>query len=128
MRLVLPLILALLAVPALAQAPTVEGGWLVVEAGGLVVEPGDGVTLDFAKGRLSGFAGCNRVFGAYALMPGMTFGTLGTTRMACSGRAGLIEAAVTAALGQVNDWRLAGDGALELLRDDNRVLRALPRN
>lgn len=128
MRLVLPLILAMLATPALAQAPSVEGGWLVVEAGGLVVEPGDGVVMDFAKGQLTGFAGCNRFFGSYALMPGFSLGGLGMTRRGCSGRAGLIEAAVTRALGQVNDWRLAGDGALELLQDDTPVLRALPRN
>jgi len=127
MRLVPLLTLALLAAPAFAQAPSAEGRWQAVEAGGLLLEPADGVVLDFAKGQLTGSTGCNRFFGAYALMPGMALGEIGMTRMGCSGRANLIEAAVTSALAQVNDWRLAGDGALELLHDDQIVLRALPR-
>ena len=127
MRLAPLLTLALLAAPALAQAPSPEGGWQAVEAGGLVLEPADGVVLDFTKGQVTGSTGCNRFFGAYALMPGMVLGDVGMTRMACSGRANLIEAAVTSALAQVNDWRLGGDGTLELLHDDLTVLRALPR-
>ena len=128
MRRLLPLIVALLATPAMAQAPRLspEGEWLATLAGPLALAPEDGVVLNFTKGRVAGSAGCNRFFGGYSLMPGLTFDGIGTTRMACTGRRAEVEAAFLAALAQVNDWRLGEDGSLELLLDGDAVLRAVP--
>lgn len=106
--------------------PDPGGSWQVVELEGLPVGPADEVSLVLEKGRVGGSNGCNRLTGSYSLMPGFSFGPLGSTRMACHGRRGELEAAFTAAVAQVNDWRLAEDGSLELLHDARPVLRAVP--
>ncbi|HTR06382.1 MAG TPA: META domain-containing protein [Paraburkholderia sp.] len=54
------------------------------------------ITLDLStesgQRRASGFSGCNRFFGAYILKDGLlSFGQLGSTRMACIGAGGEIE-------------------------------------
>ncbi|WP_417626174.1 META domain-containing protein [Pararhodobacter aggregans] len=128
MRRLLPLIVALLATPAMAQAPRLspEGEWLASLVGPLDLTAEDGVVLSFTKGRVAGSAGCNRFFGGYSLMPGMSFDGIGTTRMACTGRQAEVEAAFLAALAQVNDWRLGEDDSLELLLDGDALLRAFP--
>ncbi|WP_434109078.1 META domain-containing protein [Paraburkholderia caffeinilytica] len=50
----------------------------------------------------SGFSGCNRYMGSYALKDGkLSFGTLGGTRMACATPGGQIEAPYLDALGHI---------------------------
>jgi len=121
------LALAVVALPAQAQAPriTADGTWRVVEVAGRPLAASDGVSMTFAGGQVSGLAGCNRFFGGYSLLPGFTLAGVGTTRMACAGRAGEVEAAFLAALAQVNDWRLEGETGLDLLLDDRALVRAV---
>lgn len=128
--LVLALVLALIvpgSVSAQAEPPRVapDGDWRVVEINGQPLQEADGVTISLAQGQASGRAGCNRFFGGYSLMPGFALDGIGTTRMACQGRAAEVEAAFLAALAQVNDWRPEGESGLELLLDDRPVLRAV---
>ena len=59
------------------------------------------LTLSTAGGQrhASGFSGCNRYMGSYALKDGkLSFGTLGGTRMACATAGGQIESAYLNAL------------------------------
>ena len=121
------LVLMLAPLVAGAQVPRIspDGDWRVVELLGNPVVPGDGPEMTFAKGHVSGLAGCNRFFGSYTLMPGFALSGLGMTRMACLGPAAEREAALTAALSQVNDWRLEGDEVLELLSGDRPLIRAV---
>ena len=64
------------------------------------------ITLDLStesgQRRASGFSGCNRYFGAYALKNGLlSFSQLGGTRMACIGASGDIEGAYLEALSHI---------------------------
>jgi hypothetical protein len=64
------------------------------------------ITLDLStesgQRRASGFSGCNRYFGAYALKNGLlSFSQLGGTRMACIGAGGDIEGAYLEALSHI---------------------------
>ncbi|MFN4100488.1 MAG: META domain-containing protein [Pararhodobacter sp.] len=115
------------AVPALAQAPRIaaDGTWRVVEVDGQPLAASDSVSMTFTNGQATGGAGCNRFFGGYSLMPGFALDGIGTTRMACQGRAAQVEAAFLAALAQVNDWRLEGETGLDLLLDDRALVRAV---
>jgi heat shock protein HslJ len=63
------------------------------------------LTLSTATGQrhASGFSGCNRYMGTYALKDGkLSFGTLGGTRMACATPGGQVEAAYLDALGHID--------------------------
>ncbi|MGF6242319.1 heat shock protein HslJ [Paraburkholderia sp. GAS38] len=63
------------------------------------------LTLSTATGQrhASGFSGCNRYMGTYALKDGkLSFGTLGSTRMACSTPGGQIEGDYLDALGHID--------------------------
>ncbi|WP_415774321.1 META domain-containing protein [Paraburkholderia sp. J7] len=64
------------------------------------------ITLDLStesgQRRASGFSGCNRYFGAYALKNGLlSFSQLGGTRMACIGAGGDIEGPYLEALSHI---------------------------
>ena len=64
------------------------------------------LTLDLStetgQRRASGFSGCNRYFGAYALKNGLiSFSQLGGTRMACIGAGGEIEGPFLEALSHI---------------------------
>ncbi|PTB19392.1 heat-shock protein [Trinickia symbiotica] len=76
--------------------------------------------------RASGFAGCNRFSGPYALKSGaLTLGPLATTRMACSGSRGELEHAYLDALAHIAktgvQWRTPH--RLELVTEDGATLR-----
>ena len=63
------------------------------------------LTLSTAKGQrhASGFSGCNRFMGSYALKDGqLSFGTLGGTRMACATPGGKIEGSFLDALTHID--------------------------
>jgi heat shock protein HslJ len=70
-------------------------------------DTGEPVTLvlSTASGqrRVSGFSGCNRYMGTYALKDGtVKFGLLAGTRMACESAGGKIESAYLAALEHID--------------------------
>ncbi|PMS18799.1 hypothetical protein C0Z18_15820 [Trinickia dabaoshanensis] len=63
------------------------------------------LALDATSGQrlASGFSGCNRFSGTYALRAGgLTFGPLATTRRACGADAGRLEQAYLAALSHID--------------------------
>jgi len=63
------------------------------------------LTLSTEKGQrhASGFSGCNRYMGSYALKDGkLSFSTLGGTRMACATPGGQIEGAYLNALNHID--------------------------
>ncbi|CAG4886853.1 hypothetical protein R54767_00296 [Paraburkholderia gardini] len=63
------------------------------------------LTLSTASGqrRASGFSGCNRYMGTYALKDGkLSFGPLAGTRMACATPGGQIEGAYLDALAHID--------------------------
>lgn len=76
------------------------------DAGNTENPDGRPITLDLStesgQRRASGFSGCNRYFGAYALKSGLlSFSQLGGTRMACIGAGGEIEGAYLEALSHI---------------------------
>lgn len=102
-----------------------EGAWRVVALGDLTVEPADNVTFTLAVGDISGSAGCNRFSSRYALDAGFTLAPVTLTRMLCHGRPAEVEARMLAILPSLTGWRIAPDGALELLSGETVALRAL---
>lgn len=100
--------------------------WRIAEIDGVEVPrlPGNRaptLLLD-AEGHLSGFTGCNRMTGGYALAGGkIEFGAIASTRMACESVAGEIELAYLEALASVTEWHRRGD-ELEL-RDASGSVR-----
>lgn len=77
--------------------------------------------ISFAgEGRLSGFAGCNRLRGRYEAQDGrLAITNIGTTRMACGGDAMAKEAAFLELLGRVRGARM--DLTLLQLLDETGV-------
>jgi heat shock protein HslJ len=96
--------------------------WTLVEIDGR--EPaGDSVpTLAFDEaGNVSGSAGCNTFMGTRTIEgSSISMGLLGTTRIACSGAAGLLETAFLAALNEVESFTIDSQGRLVL--EDGVVL------
>lgn len=80
-------------------------------------------TLKFDNGRLTGFTGCNRLFGSYVAGAegSLALSALGTTKMACLGTAGALERTVLAALEKVDLYALP-PGQLNLLDGDHKLL------
>ena len=89
-----------------------------------VVSPilGVEVTLAFGDdGSLSGFGGCNRLFGDYTSADGeISFGLVGSTRMACASPEGVMEqeAAFIAALSTAATYTIEGDKLAMRTADD----------
>lgn len=65
-----------------------SSSWLLKSMSGVtvVLTPGNNITLEFDKNThgISGFGGCNRFFGTYAINgDSVFFGAIGSTEMAC---------------------------------------------
>ncbi len=74
------------------QGLTLTGDWDIHQIGDASVTLDRPYRLNFADGQMTGFAGCNRIFGGYAMENGtLTFGSIGATRMACAGQGGADE-------------------------------------
>lgn len=105
-----------------ATTPGLENAeWRLRTLHGRPVSP-DAPTLHFdaANKRASGFAGVNRYFGSYESGAGgkLSFGALGSTRMAGPPAAMKLEAEFLAMLGSADGMRLASDGrTLDLLKN-----------
>ena len=112
------------AAPTVATLEGVE--WKLVELQGKpVVVPAEGrapnLTLDAEKKRVTGFAGINRFFGGYKLDGDkLSFGMMGSTRMAGPPEAMEAETAFLKMLGEVNGWKII-DNTLQLLHDDKVI-------
>jgi len=74
-------------------------------------------------GQLSGYAGCNQVFGSYQTGEGGSIGILGltATRRRCDEDATDLEERILAALGAVRSWSVEDDGLT--LEFDGGILR-----
>jgi heat shock protein HslJ len=112
-------------------APQIEGAWNVtgVHDGRRAVLRtlrGTTLTLSFAKGTVSGSAGCNTFRGTYKVQGDrVAIGSLSTTRKACPGEGVMKqEANFVAALEKAATWKIDG-GELQLLgTDGDRVVTA----
>ena len=109
--------------------PTAPAGldassWTIAAIGGATLPPGRPATLTLEPGgRVSGETGCNRFTGTVSVDgPAVTFGPLGTTRMACEPPLVEQEAAVLDALAGVTGWFVEADGTLHLSGTTELVL------
>lgn len=98
--------------PAPAGGSPLRGEWRVTELDGEKLKDGEsGLLLAFAEdGRVSGFAGCNRLTGRYeAADAALHFSAIGLTRMACPAPSMAVESRFVAALGAVASARLTAE-------------------
>ena len=103
--LVATLLLAITIPPAAAQAPLGGTGWRVVAIDAKPVT--DAGTLQFADGKVSGKAACNRFNATAKTEAGrLTLGPLATTRMMCPRMD--VERLLLAALGTVARFEVQG--------------------
>lgn len=111
-----------------AAVPLVDTQWRLTQLGGQVVANSAGASavtlrLEAQNPRITGFGGCNRMFGGYLLNGGqLRFEQVGATKMACveAGRMKL-EDDYFQMLTQVSGWKIA-DSTLTLLDADGAPL------
>lgn len=110
------------------RAALAGSSWVVRAIDGASVGAPRPPTMAFdGKGRVSGWSGCNRFFGAYKARDGrISFSQLGATQMACAGPGAEVEGRFLQALGQVRRYAAEG-GGLTLKRDDNSPALELSR-
>ena len=96
--------------------------WTLVEIDGREPASDAVPTLAFDQaGNISGSAGCNTFMGTPTIEgSSISMGPLGTTRVACSGAAGLTETAFLAAMNEVESFAIDSQGRLVL--EDGVVL------
>jgi heat shock protein HslJ len=113
-------------IPVTTTATLLETNWRLTKLGERLVENPVGanavqITLQSQNGNVTGNAGCNRMFGRYALENEMLkFDGLGGTKMFCEARMEL-EQDFMNALNSVMRWKIGGT-TLELLDDRNAVV------
>lgn len=110
--------------------PVIDGiedtKWQLVELNNEPVSPLAGekrphLLLDSTQKKVTGFAGCNNFFGGYEFdEDALTFGPVGSTRMACPDLQLSLETEFLNALAQTNKWEIKNE-ALFLL-DEEYVL------
>ena len=104
------------------DTPFLDTTWKLVELGNEPIQPsGSGVPhIRFETDRVSGNDGCNNFFGGYARDGNkLTFGLLGSTRMACPGIDGF-DTAFQKMLSLTSSYRITGD-RLALHGSDGQV-------
>ncbi len=115
--------------PAVTPDALLNVRWVLTRLGAVDLPSRKGtrepyMTLASPPGRIEGFSGCNRLFGAFTVDgPKLTFGPgIGMTRMACSGRGATeLESGFAQALQATARWRVDG-AVLELLDETGGVL------
>ena len=116
--------------PEIESAPVLNGGsWILDKFGPIgeetAVLPDTTITLNFADGGVNGTASCNNYFGeATQAGSALSFGAIGSTRMACSDAIMQQENAYLAALGTVNSFSLEND-QLILTYENGRLIFTL---
>jgi len=121
--------------PPVAEAPSGDAGtsdlagsdWTLVDMGGTADFAHIVPTLHFGEdGMVSGFAGCNKFSGSYAMTGDeLSLGPLTSTKMACEPPTSAVESGVLAALAGVSSWSIGEDGRLTL---DGAVPLTFTRN
>lgn len=100
--------------------------WRLSEVAGVPFSPMAGepepfLTFDDEKRQATGFAGCNNFFAGYELSgSALTFGLVGSTRMACADRKNGLEKEFFSALEKTRTWKI--NGSVLLLLDGGEVL------
>ena len=120
--------------PVVSTEPLLNVRWVLTQLGTVELPRRTGtrepyLALASPPGRLEGFSGCNRLFGAFTVDgPKLTFGPgIGMTRMACAGRgAAELESGFAQALQATARWRIDGT-VLELLDETGAVLARFVR-
>ncbi len=109
-----------------AADPVLEDtNWVAVELMGVPVmasegHPAPNIALHSVDKKMSGFSGCNSIFGGYeAAHEGLKFDPVGATRIACLGPNA--EAEFLQALTSTVTYRIPAN-SLELLDKDGKVL------
>jgi heat shock protein HslJ len=111
-----------------ATVPLTGTAWRVTQIGDRLVDnpPGDAaahIQLQAGNSRVTGFAGCNRMFGGYSLNgESLKFDQVGATKMACveEGRMQL-ESDFFETLSKVARWKIT-NSTLELLDGSGKSL------
>lgn len=101
--------------------------WQVTRVGERSVAGSHGMTVRFAAdGSISGYGGCNRYTGRYEIGgEGIETGPMASTRRACLDPAiGSLEHELLAALGALRQFRIAADGSLLLIAEDDTEIAA----
>jgi heat shock protein HslJ len=102
--------------------------WTLTDLGGFPVSviPGEKrpfILLDSQAFQMSGFGGCNRLFGSYESSgQSLRFGPVGSTRMTCTDVVDEMERAFLDALSATAVYRIEGD-SLILLSDETPLAR-----
>lgn len=124
------LLLAACAAPTPTPTPepapvTGLGGtsWTLTELDGAAPEAGSPATLEFlADGSVAGTTGCNRYFGGFtADAASLTFGQMGSTKMACEPALMEQENRYLEVIGRAASYAVAGD-TLTITADDGATL------
>ena len=122
-----PTLFCMIALPVLATAGKETGlsgaEWVATRIQDVAAPAKGAPTLRInAEGRVSGFAGCNRLSGTARIDgTGIAFGPLATTRMACAGPSMELEAGYLKALGAVTRFDVT-NAKLVLLDANDRPL------
>lgn len=109
------------AVKGAAAAPLVNTAWRLTHLGSQVLanpagESAVGLKLEQQNPRVTGFGGCNRMFGGYVLKgEQLRFDQVGATKMAClDGSRMQLEQDYFEMLSRVSGWKIDGS-SLQLL-------------
>jgi|SRR5689334_9661248 len=115
-------------VAAAAAVPLVNTNWRLTNLGDRVIEnatggSAPGLQLQPQNMRLTGFAGCNRMFGGYLLNADeLKFDQVGATKMACLDESRMrLEQQYFQMLSLVARWKIKGS-SLELLDSGGATL------
>lgn len=110
---------------AAADGPSLQDTqWVLVTLAGEPPLPGTAPSAEFSSDEVSGSAGCNTYFGAYAVDGSeITIGDVASTEMWCDAPPGVMdqEQAVLTALKSAAGYRLSG-AQLDLLDATERVI------
>jgi heat shock protein HslJ len=119
----------------MAQASSLAGSWRLVAMGepaSAVVPQANGLTAEFADGRISGSGGCNRFMGGYKTQgEKLMVEPLASTSMACEGSAMGQEARYLKALQAAQRYEVDSQGQLSIfykMGQESGVLRFASQN
>lgn len=111
-----------------ASAPLVDTQWNLAQLGGQVISGSDGANavglkLDAQNPRVTGFGGCNRMFGGYSLNgEELKFDQVGATKIACLDESRMrLEQSYFDMLARVARWKIT-DNNLMLLDTEGATL------
>ncbi len=111
-----------------ASAPLVDTQWNLTQLGDQVIAGSDGANpvglkLEAQNPRVTGFGGCNRMFGGYLLNGDeLKFAQIGATKMACLDQSRMrLEQSYFDMLSRVARWKIT-DSHLTLLDTEGATL------